>query len=501
MCSKKGRQLVTDYRDRQIELFLREELGGEQPPDQTQAILDAARQATESKSANLLPLEIDTPGLNAEEDKKSLAGRKNFLFASETTRLWVGLSIAALLLVAIAAGVIYQRQKVDSGNQIADTGSDHSDLRQVSLVNRDGMIMPESTDTVNEFGQPILREGWVLTQPGSPAIWVGLSQLRFNNARAVVRVGQVPDSYEVALLARRLLETNYLFSEEEFEMLINSKGWVAMMGFAVCVLSGDALVGQETLTANRVATEITVDDVFDRFDLDESGKIELDECVCDCSKQCDLNSDKVVTRKEFHHAVAKFAGSGSRFVHMVAEHGGVDAFYELASSGKLDHIVEVSMKSVFDFLDTNGNGVLEQSECICRGSKMADANQDGEVTREEMARVAVAHFGSEDGFLVAVREAGGVANFFQQAKLDNEKSSITFDDVFEEFDRDGSGTLERAEMIFPNGMQADQNGDGLVSAKELKGLAEKLFGTVEKFEAHVNEFESAAAFYEAVKNH
>ena len=214
-------------------------------------------------------------------------------------------------------------------------GSGPHQVKLTRMVSRDGLVMPQSTDTSKLMGMPMLRDGWVLTQPAVESMMVGVSKLEFQNARAIVRRGRVPDFYETALIERQLTHSPYVPTEGEIQMMTNPRHWIAGLGMAVCVLSGEALVGQETVPAAQAETaSFDVGDVFDRFDLDGNGTLSMKECVCEHSKRCDINGDGVVKRKEFVHSVRKMAGSDEKFIEMVSDVGGVESFYREGEGGK-----------------------------------------------------------------------------------------------------------------------------------------------------------------------
>lgn len=287
-------------------------------------------------------------------------------------------------------------------------------------------------------------------------------------------------------------------------MLRNPKKWIVGVGVAICMMTGQAMMNEQPVFAQEHEPEITVTHVFQRYDTNGNGKLEIEECVCKGSKMCDQNQDGVVTKKEFMHGVKQHAGSHEALIGMVRTLGGVDEFYAAAKSGSLEKVVHdmenVSMDSVFAYLDKNGSGWLEKEECICRGSKNADANADGKVTQAELSEVAKGYFGSEEAFLDVVRSKGGVERFFASVTCEetecNKSSSLNA--VFAKYDQDGSGVLEKSECICEGTKMADADNNGEVCHKEFVDVAVKLFGSRAKAEEHIAELGGAEEFYAAV---
>ena len=77
-------------------------------------------------------------------------------------------------------------------------------------------------------------------------------------------------------------------------------------------------------------------------------------------------------------------------------------------------------------------------------------------------------------------------------------SKVTLKAVFAKYDQNGSGALEKPECICDATKMADINEDGAVSPKEFQQVALRIFGSVEKAEAHIAEFGTVDEFYNAV---
>ena len=54
----------------------------------------------------------------------------------------------------------------------------------------------------------------------------------------------------------------------------------------------------------------------------------------------------------------------------------------------------------------------KRDECVCHGSKMADANKDGEVTEDELRTVATKMFGTIEKFESYIADCGGAEAFY-----------------------------------------------------------------------------------------
>ena len=282
-------------------------------------------------------------------------------------------------------------------------------------------------------------------------------------------------------------------------MLLNPKRWIVGLGVAVCLFTGSAEINGQTVAAAKTE-DVSVVKVFDRYDLNNDGILQAEECICEGSRMCDADKDGQVTREEFAAGVTRLMGTEEKFLNVVQQCGGLEMFYTAAKNGSVAKVAAVSADSVFAYLDKNESGVLEKDECICHGSKNADANGDGIVTREEITAVAEKFFGSEEKFLDAVRAAGGVEAFFQAAQAAEQAATgNSLNDVFVTYDKNVSGQLEQEECICQGSKMADTNGDGTVTKEEFNAFAVEMFGSVEKFESYIANCGGAAAFYQAVK--
>lgn len=514
---------MTDWEDRLLENLLDEKVGNITPPDQVESILAAANASepqsdwTETDAANesspVVPssrrLPGNQPGFNGRKAKRmSLDSDRRQIgvgqFSGRRSWLLIGVATAASLLLITTAAIFYQRIFESSDTQpIAEQQGVGPSVTNVTLVNRDGFLMLNTTDVGNVGGHTLLRDGWIFADEESPDMLVGVSLLEFHNARAVVRFGRKPNSYEAVGIAQQLKVSGIIKTEEEFNMLIHTRNWVASVGLAICMLSGQAAVNSQEVQLQSLSSDITLRDVFDRFDLNKDDSIQGDEHVCKHSAECDLDRDGSVTFEEFSKSVSHMAGSKAEFLALVGQHGSIDEFYEYVKSGGLEKMADVSMESVFAFLDQDGNGELKTEECICPGSRSSDANEDGIVTKAELRATAVKFFGSEDAFLSVVREKGGVEAFFKSVADEHDSAShqTSFEAVFQQYDKDQSGVLETSECICHGSKMADANGDKIVTKEELSKVALSMFGTMEKFEQYIAECGGAEKFYLEMSKH
>ena len=153
------------------------------------------------------------------------------------------------------------------------------------------------------------------------------------------------------------------------------------------------------------ALSVSMDDVFAQWDRNNSGVLEADECVCQCSKSADVDKDGKVSKQEMSYFAERNFGSVDRFLAMVRQRGGVEAFYnEVATEAS-------TIGAVFARYDTNHNGSLEPNEWVCENSKAADYNRDGKVTEQEMVVMVKRAFGSVERFEQYVKSQGGAAKF------------------------------------------------------------------------------------------
>ena len=136
----------------------------------------------------------------------------------------------------------------------------------------------------------------------------------------------------------------------------------------------------------------------------------------------------------------------------------------------------------------------EFDECVCEDSKCADANKDGKVSKEELAKVAEMHFGSKDKFLAMVRQRGGVEAFYNEVG----KDACTIGAVFARYDKNKNGSLEPSECICECSKKADFNKDGRVSKDEFLKLTKAMLGSQKKFEQFVKSQGGAEKFYTAL---
>lgn len=491
---------MTDFEDRLIDISLSEELGENGPPDSIDDILHLAAETTNASGT-----------INAPPTTASSVGRTNYVapvkrpvFKSNSTlRLVVACcSVAAGLLFAISVRTFLSNPFVDPVVDAPDGLNINTPaITAAQLVTQDGFRMPASTRSSSLMGRTVLQDGWIYADKDSKSLMVGVSLLEFQNARAVVRIGRAPDLFQAAEITRQLELSKLIHSQEETNMLMNPRRWISGLGMAICVLAGQATMNNQSLQADESGQKITLQSVFAKFDTNRNGTIDMSECVCKCCKKCDLDQNGKITRGEFDKAVQQLTGSRENFIRLVEEHGGVDKFYTAAKSGLLDNVAAVSMDSVFAHLDKNNSGVLEKSECVCPGSKCADANADGKVTRKELVQVAVQFFGSEEKFLNEVRSQGGVESFL--ANLSKQKSEkagnpTSFRAVFAMYDRNGSGVLEKSECICQGSKMADLNKDGKVTQEELGKVAVKMFGSMKKFNKYIDECGGIEKFYAAV---
>ncbi len=468
---------MTDYRERLLDNALAEELGGEQPPDLVRKIVAAA----EDRNAGHV-VEVSARPVTGE-----VRSRSWFASGHAWQTLAVALAPCVLAGLLVASFLWGEDGEEDNGNTFA------------SLQVRNGFLVANVADAGEFRGTPVLQAGWAFANEESSELMIGPNLLKFQQARAVVRLGGVPDSYQAIAIARSLEQNNLVRSEEEYQMMLNPKRWITGLGVAICLFTGSAEINGQTVDAAK-SENVTLAKVFARYDLNGDGILQADECICEGSRMCDADKNGQVTREEFDAGVAKLMGSEEKFVGFVKQCGGLEMFYTAAKNGTVEKVAAVSMDAVFAHLDKDSSGVLEKEECICQGSKAADANGDGQVTREEVTAVAVQHFGSEEKFLDAVRAAGGVEAFFKAAEAaEKAAQGSSMEDVFAVYDLNASGKLEQNECICHGSKMADTNGDGIVTREEMKKVAVEMFGSVENFESYIASCGGAAAFYEAVK--
>ena len=490
----------TDYRDKLIDLMLSDELGGEDHSDRIDAVIKSAKFGTARQENEV----------NCAQPAAKSTGR--------STRF---IPILAGSIIAVAASVLILIWAVgwlprDNSNKITDDGTNRNvnddpqgvnrdaipdghqhgiDPGSMRLVKHGGFVAPADTQSASRNGVPVLQRGWVYATGDNARFFAGDSELKLVNARAVVVVGDVPSPYEAYAMSRMLNESELVPTKKDLNMLMNSKNWVCGFGVCMCLLAGQAFVDTDAIFAQETADDLTVEKVFVRYDTNSDGKLQMEECVCKGSKMCDANQDGIVTKDEFVNGVAKHCGSKEAAIKMINGMGGLEKFYAMAKSGELEKVMEVSMDKVFAQWDRNGNGFLEPEECVCKGSKMADADKDGKVTKEEMIKTAEEHFGSVEKFLDMVRQGGGVEAFYNKVATEG----CTIGSVFARYDKNQNGTLEPGECVCAGTKGADANGDGKVTKEEMIAVAKKHFGSLEKFEAFVKEQGGAEKFFEAAK--
>ncbi|MEM1227941.1 MAG: hypothetical protein AAGJ40_19810 [Planctomycetota bacterium] len=273
----------------------------------------------------------------------------------------------------------------------------------------------------------------------------------------------------------------------------NAIQWICQIGLCTLSVGGAVSIAGDTPPSVSVTqtSEITMEELFAGYDVDGNGLLEESECACTSSKQCDANKDGRVSFEEFSDVIVKYVGSQDDALRIVSQLGGVEKFCAAAKQGQLDHIFDVSVDGVFAQWDRNGSGVLEPAECVCEGSKSADANSDGLVSKEEMIYLAESQFGSVDEFLAVVRKSGGVEAFYDEVATD----ASTFGAVFARYDQNRNGLLEPSEWVCESSRSADLNRDGRVTKSEMATVAERAFGSLDRFEQYVKSQGGAAKFY------
>lgn len=491
---------MTDYRDRLIDNLLEETLGGQDHAQRIDAVLRAARREQDCEFDRSSPTEC---AVTESSWQRSLRRDRALpVLAGSVIAI-----VATFLIVLLAIGWMRTDGKVatdddpgkpDGVNRDATPevlGGFHHQLLplQPRLVRHEGFVAPASTRASKRAGVPVLEQGWVYATGDSKTFLVGNTRLELVNARAVVVAGDVPGPYEVVAMSRMLSESELVSTKEDLYMLMNVKNWVSGLGVCICLLTGHAHVDAQTVASEQGKAEITINDVFAKYDANKNGKLDAEECVCKGSKMCDVNKDGVVTKEEFLKGIAEHCGSHEAAIEMINQLGGLDKFYTMAKNGELEKVLDVSMDKVFAQWDRNGNGTLEPEECVCKGSKMADADGDGVVTRQEMNAVAEKHFGSIDKFLAMVRQRGGIEAFYNEVATD----SCSMGAVFARYDKNKNGSLEPSECICAGTKMSDHNKDGKVTREEMMETAKQMFGSVEKFEAFVKENGGAEKFYAA----
>ena len=486
----------TDYRDKLIDLMLSEELGGEDHSDRIDAVINAAKFGSKHENQVAPSMPIEKPKPRRMRLLPMLAGGIVAVAATVLIFVWA----FGWLPTDNSNNVTNNGPKDDDPDGVirdaTPAGQQHGvDRGSMKLVKHDGFVAPANTRSALKDGVPVLQRGWVYAMGDKPRFFAGQSELKLVNARAVVVVGDVPSPYEAFAMSRMLDESELVPTKKDLNMLLNSKNWVCGIGVCVCLLAGQAFVDTDAVFAQESADDLTVEKVFARYDTNDDGKLQSAECVCKGSKMCDADKNGIVTKEEFLTGIEKLCGSHDEAVKMIKGMGGLEKFYTMAKNGELEKAMDVSMEKVFAQWDRNGNGFLEPEECVCKGSKMADANKDSKVTKEEMIKTAEEHFGSVDKFLDMVRQGGGVEAFYNKVATE----ACTLGAVFARYDKNQNGTLEPGECVCAGTKGADANGDGKVTKEEMIEVAKKHFGSIEKFEAFVKDQGGAEKFFEAAK--
>ena len=157
----------------------------------------------------------------------------------------------------------------------------------------------------------------------------------------------------------------------------------------------------------------------------------------------------------------------------------------------------VTIADLFDRYDVNGNGAIEGSECICEGSKQCDANKDGKISRAEFELGVTQCAGSYENAIGLIRQIGGIEKFYLLAKSGELEKlmNVSLESLFAQWDRNGSGSLEKDECVCKGSKHADTNGDGRVSKEEFANVGKQHFGSIENLIAAVRGRGGAEAFY------
>ncbi|MEQ8762458.1 MAG: hypothetical protein RL885_00925 [Planctomycetota bacterium] len=159
--------------------------------------------------------------------------------------------------------------------------------------------------------------------------------------------------------------------------------------------------------------------------------------------------------------------------------------------------------AVFTRFDLDRDGVLKDQERICPCTRMADFDDDGQVTPAEFARGVDKCLGSAERLSAAVRAFGGVDGFYaavSEGRFQPSAEPATMAAVFQAYDRDGSGVLEPAECVCEGSRLADVDGNGLVTQVEFTDLIERYFGSSERFLEVVWANGGVESFYEDVRS-
>lgn len=517
-----------DYEARLLEISLEEEIGGASPSDLKPAIARCVSGQSSENRREVTSEDLAGFGsLGAPEVEVSRPRPRVLLWSGGVAASLAGLALLFALSRSTPVGPdgAIERASTDESSEgphleVSPIGAEspkisgRAQLVAASMREERGLCVPEVA-VLREFsGRTVLESGWVYAEEESAEIYAGLAQVTFlGGGSGIVKSGEIPNVYEAAAMVRLLKESDCVTSEEELNMLFDPKSWMKGIGWVLCLFVGEALVNETPVAA---AEKVTLDRVFERFDADGSGSLERAECICECSGNADFDKDGAVTRREFEKAVVQLCGSTAKFESLVKQKGGVDEFYRYVSSAKRipkPSGTAVTLDAVFDCYDANRNAILEKSEQTCHGTKCADLDESGTVTRDEFRRVVTKFFGEESDFLRVVHEYGG-ARAFHDAAVSGQfgkdlskaggdikavvPTAITIDAVFNCYDRDRSGILEAGERCCAGTKLADANDDTVVTKAEFSRVIDELFGSQEKFIGMVRGYGSASAFYEAV---
>ncbi len=247
-------------------------------------------------------------------------------------------------------------------------------------------------------------------------------------------------------------------SKAEFEAFRNGQ-------FKAADKNGDGVIGKDEFAAHAETLRAeAIDRLFARYDRNNDGKITADE---------------LPLRRGARDGAMRFESiEGSRKGHVTLEE------YAKAAAARL----EARAKQRFERLDANKDGKLMADEIAGRDSLLrSDANNDGAVTLEEFLAPARAQFAraieiefkaldvSGDGKLTAAEYRSGAAKprFLLLADA-NRDGVLTKDEVAKNFAERGGAFRDR---LFE---RIDADKDGKITAAEWKAAGDRLFGRLDR---------------------
>jgi hypothetical protein len=496
---------MTDYRDRLIDLALREELGGEKPPDLMPEILRRDRERRQAGRLTLVRSDDD-----AQPGRRLLAGGRGW---------GLGL-VAAILVLAGTLGLLLRGSgnDPDSSEPVLTASTitswpaplldspDPMSRDQVSpavLERRGGLLVPSTSVVARRNDRTELGGGWIYATRNVSSIRAAGADIDLDQAQAIIKLGDVPSVYEAARMADLLRHENGPQDEKELDMLFEKSKWTVGAGVVLCLFTGRAVLAGETIKAPE---KITADAVFATFDTSGNGILETAECICPCTAGSDFDGDGKVTLAEFKKGVVSYVGSEDKLVAMVEKAGGVKAFHDMVvekvKTGELTlpksaeveaeckELARITMDVVYARYDRNENGTLEADEQVCQGARMADFDRNGKVTQAEFEKLVTQYFGSVDKFVKIVRSYGSVDAFYEsvsrgekpcEQKGCDENGEITLSSVFAVYDKNADGCLVDAERCCEGTRKADFDEDGKVTPAEFERIVRAHFGSTKRF--------------------